>query len=330
MPLRPRIKPAASIASSSSSSRSLHFDRLPALRLAAAAAVSTTTTTGRTTPLTAPPRPRPLLSLLRTTAASASAYSNSASEPPPPPPSSRWQSDLVARVGKCIIFGCGPAQVSRAAAVLRAVATEWRALAAGSEGFLTGGRRGMEGQQVVWGEQDSFQHVNNATYIRYAESARVNWITHFAGVDPAHGNEWRELMTPKATGLILKSIKAEYKFPMTYPDRVSVYHKLRSLPEASDTSLILDCVILSHKHRRVAARTEEDIVIYDYKGARKTAMPPFVLDVFLETWRLQEEETRRARGRIWELVKEVETLEKETWNREDAVEDLGAAAGQKS
>lgn len=117
---------------------------------------------------------------------------------------------------------------------------------------------------------------------------------------------------------------------MTYPDRISVYHKLRSPPEASDTSLILDCVILSHKHRRVAARTEEDIVIYDYQGARKTAMPPFVLDVFRETWRLQEEETRRARGRIWELVQEVETLEKETWDNPDAVEDLGSAAGQYS
>lgn len=40
--------------------------------------------------------------------------------------------------------------------MLRALATEWRALAAGAEGFLTGGRRGLEGQQVVWGEMDSF------------------------------------------------------------------------------------------------------------------------------------------------------------------------------
>ena len=38
----------------------------------------------------------------------------------------------------------------------RALATEWRELTAGSEGFLTGGRRGLEGQKVVWGEMDSF------------------------------------------------------------------------------------------------------------------------------------------------------------------------------
>ncbi|KAI1080847.1 thioesterase-like superfamily-domain-containing protein [Whalleya microplaca] len=177
---------------------------------------------------------------------------------------------------------------------------------------------------------DSFGHVNNANYIRYAESARVNWIIHFAGVDPAHRAEWRELMTPTGTGLIMKSIKAEYKFPMTYPDKISVYHKLRAPPAASDTSLVLDCVILSHQHRRVAARTEEDIVVYDYRKAAKTAIPPYALDVFRDTWRLQEEEVRRARARIWGLVGEVQGLERETWDREDAVEDLGAAAGGKT
>ena len=48
--------------------------------------------------------------------------------------------------------------MDRAAGVLGALATEWRGLVAGSEGFLTGGRgrRGLEGHQVAWGEQDSF------------------------------------------------------------------------------------------------------------------------------------------------------------------------------
>lgn len=57
------------------------------------------------------------------------------------------------------------------------------------------------------------QHVNNVTYIRYAESSRVNWATNFAvNVDPAHRREWAELMTPKSVGLIMKSIKADFKF----------------------------------------------------------------------------------------------------------------------
>lgn len=144
-------------------------------------------------------------------------FSSSTSVPDAPPPS-RWLSDLHARIGKCIIFGCSPTQISTTGGVLHALATEWRALMAGSEGFLTGGRRGLEGQQVVWGEQDSFQHVNNVTYIRYAESSRVNWATNFAvNVDPGHRRAWAELMTPKSVGLIMKSIKSDFKFVRGLP-----------------------------------------------------------------------------------------------------------------
>ena len=114
---------------------------------------------------------------------------------------------------------------------------------------------------------------------------------------------------------------------MTFPDRVSVFHKLRAAP-ASDpapSSLILECIVLSHQHRRVSARTTEDIAIYDYAAARKTEMPQFMLHVLSATWQLQLDETKRARTRIWDLVGQVEALEKETWNRADAVEDLGDA-----
>lgn len=31
-------------------------------------------------------------------------------------------------------------------------------------------------------------------------------------VDPAHRQEWAELMSPKAIGLIMRSLKADFKF----------------------------------------------------------------------------------------------------------------------
>lgn len=168
-------------------------------------------------------------------------------------------------------------------------------------------------------------HVNNAAYIRYAESARVNWITHFALHDPAHQEAWRDLMKPKTIGLIMKSIKADYKFPMTAPDRISVYHRLSAPPQASHTSLLVECVILSHGHRRAAARTFENIAIYDYRVAKKAVLPDFMVDVLQETWRLQLERAEWARNRVWKLLKEVERLEKDTWDREGAIEDFGYA-----
>jgi hypothetical protein len=65
----------------------------------------------------------------------------------------------------------------------------------------------------VWGEMDSMGHVNNVMYVRYAESARVNWAWNYAvHIDPGNRREWIELCTPKGDGLILKSIGVEYKF----------------------------------------------------------------------------------------------------------------------
>lgn len=55
-------------------------------------------------------------------------------------------------------------------------------------------------------------HVNNVVYNRYAESARVNWGLNFATMDPAHTAEWTQLMTPTGIGLILRSIRTDYKF----------------------------------------------------------------------------------------------------------------------
>lgn len=115
---------------------------------------------------------------------------------------------------------------------------------------------------------------------------------------------------------------------MTYPDAISVYHRLRVSPDAysKSTSLLLDCVVLSHSHKRIAARLYEDVSFYDYRTASKTHMPEFVHKVLTGVWRQQQQEISRTRTRIWELVAAVERLEKQTWDRDDAVEDLGAAA----
>ena len=56
-------------------------------------------------------------------------------------------------------------------------------------------------------------HVNNVTYNRYAESARINWAQKYAvRIDPAHRQEWSGLWTSKGDGLILRSIRTDFKF----------------------------------------------------------------------------------------------------------------------
>ncbi|KAH7138241.1 thioesterase-like superfamily-domain-containing protein [Dendryphion nanum] len=238
----------------------------------------------------------------------------------------RWLSDLKTRIGKCIMFGLSTGQTQEAGSILQEIALDWRGLVGGSEGFLTDKeRRGLYRQEVVWGEM--YGHVNNVVYNRYAESARVNWTLNFANfIDPGHKKEWLELVTPCSTGLILRSIRTDYKFPMKYPDRVTVLHKLRSRPESDTDHFILDVLILSELHRRPAARCVEDIVVYDYRQGKKAPFPPFMVDKLIETWELQEQAKQKYGNKVTELIRRVRGLEKDSWDRPDAKEDMGSAA----
>ncbi|KAI9724878.1 MAG: hypothetical protein M1812_000154 [Candelaria pacifica] len=265
----------------------------------------------------------------------------------------RWMSELKARIGRCIMFGLKPHQNKEAGEISAQLARDWRELVAGSEGFLTGKRRrGLYRHEVVWGEMvgthrrdvahiyedtalsgdlnaglvSSKGHVNNVTYVRYAESARINWAQNFANhLDPAHKREWSELWTPQGEGFILRSIKTEFKFPMTWPDHITVYHKLRSPPSSSTHTFVLDVLILSELHQRPAARCVEDIVLYDYKKGGKTTLKPFMADEFTKTFALQQGMKTGCGNRVKDLIARVERLEKDSWDRVDAQEDHGGS-----
>ncbi|OJI86706.1 hypothetical protein ASPTUDRAFT_53850 [Aspergillus tubingensis CBS 134.48] len=240
----------------------------------------------------------------------------------------RWLTMTKRRIGRCMMFGLKPSQIKEAGEILQQIARDWRELIAGSEGYLTDEtRRGLFQQSVAWGEMHG--HVNNVTYPRYAETARVYYTRNFAmHIDPAHKTEWLNLVSSKGIGLILRSIKIDYKFPMTYPDKVTVYHKLvhdPTSPDAPRHGFYLHAMIVSEARQRPAARVSEDLVIYDYKAIKKAELPPFIMEQFKSTWDLQEKAKRYWQERILDIETRVRTLETESWDREDAVEDTGSA-----
>jgi hypothetical protein len=108
--------------------------------------------------------------------------------------------------------------------------------------------------------------------------------------------------------------------------RVTVLHKLRNKPESQADHFILDVLILSELHRRPAARCVEDIVVYDYRKGKKSPLAPFMVDKFKETFELQEQAKVKCGERVKVILERVEQLEKGSWDRADAVEDLGSAA----
>ncbi|KAI0884160.1 uncharacterized protein GGS22DRAFT_19834 [Annulohypoxylon maeteangense] len=261
-----------------------------------------------------------------------SSTANSSNEPTPPEPtkdendlipSGYWVTEIKKRLGKCIMFGCSRGQARKIADVLQELTTEWRDLTAASAGFLTAGNSGFVDQKLAFGETASWGYISNANYFRFVESSRVNWLTHFASVDPKHANEWRELMMTRGPSLIMQSFRASYKFPLKFPDTVSAYHKLQTLPTAKDKLLFMNSIVISHKQMRVAAATRETAILYNHNIHQRIAIPPFMLNVFQDIWRQQEETEKRARQRIVELTRSIRKFEKQIWDKEGAVEDMG-------
>ncbi|QIX01071.1 hypothetical protein AMS68_006588 [Peltaster fructicola] len=241
--------------------------------------------------------------------------------------SSRWLSDVKLRLGKCLTFGLDDEQKIIAGDVLSTLSRDWRELVAGSEGFLTQKhRRGLYRYPIAWAEQDPFAHINNIVYNRWAETGRIVWTRNFGNyIDRKRSAYWNQLMVPKDEGLILRKITTEFKFPMTFPDRVSVYHKLSSEPDSSD-AVLLDSVILSESKQRIAARTYEDIALYNYDEGRKVNKQSWMLDILRDTWTLQEETKKVNSDRVQVLLDKVRQLELDSWDRPDAVEDMGSAS----
>lgn len=108
--------------------------------------------------------------------------------------------------------------------------------------------------------------------------------------------------------------------PMKFPDHITVYHRLGKEPTEGSDAFLFNVVILSELQQRIAARVTEDCVVYDYRIGKKSTLPPFMVEVLRETWRLQEEAKRTNSERVRDLLDRVRRLEVESWDRKGAAE----------
>ncbi|OAQ70805.1 thioesterase superfamily protein [Pochonia chlamydosporia 170] len=229
----------------------------------------------------------------------------------------RWFADLRSRIKACLAANPQGEDGAKLKQYLEFVDSNWLELSAGREGFLTAERwRGLNKFAVAWGDMDSMgtlpmsRHVNNIMYNRYAESGRVNWITSFAAfAPPDERQQWVDIMSPRGIGLILKSIKTDYKLPVAYPDKITVIHKLAQRPTHTSDSIFLAAVIYSEAHKRVAARCFEDIAIYNYRAGKRATLKGFMVDELQKIYDLQEKSRLEVDEKVNELEQGVKMIE---------------------
>jgi acyl-CoA thioester hydrolase len=123
---------------------------------------------------------------------------------------------------------------------------------------------------VAWGEMDAMSHVNNIVYFRYFESAR---IAYFEKADMF------SYMTETGIGPILATISCKFKIPLSYPDHVLIGAKVISIEK---DRFIMNHVVVSKKHQKVAAEGDGVIVIFNYRQGKKVTVPEVVKERILD------------------------------------------------
>jgi acyl-CoA thioester hydrolase len=114
---------------------------------------------------------------------------------------------------------------------------------------------------VYWGDQDALSHVNNLIYLRWAESARIAYLTRTRAWDGS---------AEVARGPILANISCDYRLPVTFPDTVYVGTRIAAL---GNSSFKMVHRIVSGNHRAVAAEVDSTLVWLDYGTGKSLPLP---------------------------------------------------------
>ena len=118
---------------------------------------------------------------------------------------------------------------------------------------------------VAWGDMDAMGHVNNTTYFRYFETARIRCFAELGlgAIENSGG-----------VGPILHSASCRFRIPLTYPDTVTVGARIG---EIGDDRFDMLYRAVSHSHGAVAADGESLIVTFSYATGTKAPISEALL-----------------------------------------------------
>jgi acyl-CoA thioester hydrolase len=114
---------------------------------------------------------------------------------------------------------------------------------------------------VQWGDMDSYQHVNNAVFFRWFETARIAY-TQKLGL--------KDMMIRDRVGPILAAIACDYRRQVTFPDTVVIGSRVTRIGR---TSFAMEHALVSSAQRALAAESRSTIVVFDYAANTPVPVP---------------------------------------------------------
>jgi acyl-CoA thioester hydrolase len=116
-------------------------------------------------------------------------------------------------------------------------------------------------QAVVWGDMDSYQHVNNTVYFRYFENARLEYFRQMG---------WFDYEERTGIGPILAATSARFRKALAYPDTISVGVRVT---DRADDRFNMEYRLVSHTLDAVATEGTGMVVTMHYQEGRKVPIP---------------------------------------------------------
>ena len=117
---------------------------------------------------------------------------------------------------------------------------------------------------VLWGDEDAFAHVNNVAYLRWCETARVDYL-RCIGLFPR--------LPPQGLGPIIASLTCHYHRPLSYPDTVAVGTRVTAI---GNSSFRMEHRIVSRSLGELAAEADSTMVTVDYSTGKPVRVPAAV------------------------------------------------------
>ena len=122
----------------------------------------------------------------------------------------------------------------------------------------------------------SYGHLNNVVYVRYAESSRIAFIHQILGphLPP---DLYQSYMNGTELAIVLKSIEMNYRSPVVYPDVITMATRI-PIKSITKDRMNQEFIAVSHAQERIVAYGKAVIVSFDTRTQSKADLPQEVID----------------------------------------------------
>lgn len=120
--------------------------------------------------------------------------------------------------------------------------------------------------RIDWSDLDYFGHVNNVSFFKYIQAARVNYWDEI-GLTQSH--------LETNIGPLLASCQCDFKQKLKYPGEVIIHSRVHFI---KNTSFGIQHQLYNH-HKELVATATDVLVMFNYNANQKTQVPGDLIDV---------------------------------------------------